>query len=183
MGLETALMAGMGVNAAGTVFSSLMARQEGRGEQKIYDANAAVLRQEADAALEKGNEEAVLIKERARKLLAMQIANSAAGGGDLSGSTLAVIGNSAFEAERDVQMTLRNAQLDARGLRNKATIQNAYGSAARRTGNIRAVTNLFGGISSMLPLYASYKSLGFGGGRGGNTFGMGSYGTGGYHQF
>lgn len=160
MGLETALMVSMGVNAAGSVFSAMSSRQQGRDEKAIYDANAEMLRGEAAAQVEKGRDEASLIKERARKLMASQIAAAGAGGGDLGGSTGVLITDSAFEAERDVQTTLRNANLDAQSLRNKANIQNAYGKAAKRAGNIRAITSLFQGAADMLPLYTSYSRMG-----------------------
>jgi len=163
MSTETALLASMGISTLGTFMSSGAERQQGQDQQAIYNANADVYRQDAAAAKEQGGEEAMLIKERARKLMGAQIAAAGAGGGDLSGSTLAVISDSAFQSERDVQMTLRNANLKALSLRNKANLHDAYGEAAKRTGNIRAATTLMQGASNILPLYASYAQMGGGG--------------------
>jgi hypothetical protein len=159
MSLESAMLMSMGVQAAGMGFSASAERRAGQEEQQVYEANAAVLDREAGAAIEAGREEGGLLRERARRLLASQIAAAGAGGGDLGGSTAAVIGDSAYLAERDVQTTLRNSELEAQGLRNRATIQRAYGTAAGRAGNLRAMASVFQGASNMLPLYLSYSRM------------------------
>jgi len=164
MGIETALMIG----GAGSIMSADAARQQGKDAQRFHEANAKVLRSEADAQIEKGREEASIMRQKARAMLASQIAAAGAGGGDVGGSTAIIMGDGANNAERDVQMTLRNSQLDAQSLRNKANIEIAYGKSARKAGNIRAMTNLIQGGSNMLGLYASYSQMG-GGIPGGGT--------------
>jgi len=159
MGLETALLVSMGASAAGTAMSAYGSYQQGKQEQEIYKANAGLYRQEAESVKEAGRDEASLIKERARELLAKQIVMAAAGGGDLAGSNLNVMADSAFQAERDAQMTLRNADVEAVGLRNRANVAEAYGKSAKKAGNIRAVTGILQGVSNILPLYQSYNAL------------------------
>lgn len=175
--LENALLLSMGIQGAGMGFSAMSEISAGRTKQGIYGANAKVLKQEAEAEKEKGRDEASILRERANELLSSQIAKAGAGGGNLSGSNLVVMSSDAFKAEQDAQRALYNANVAARGLRNQANVQTAYGQAARRTGNIRAMTTLIQGASNMIPLYYSYGQM-----TQKPEIRLGSYGTGGYHQ-
>jgi hypothetical protein len=174
--METAMLASMGMQAGGMAFSASAARDAGKQEEAGYKANAAMMREEAKAKVEAGREEATILKERARALMSAQIAKAAAGGGGVGGSTAVVIADSAYQAERDAQMTLRNADVEAVGLKNRAALMDAYGKAARKAGNIRAIGSIFEGASNILPLYISYSKMGGLGGLAGNQAAIKSYG-------
>lgn len=173
--LETTLLPVMlGLTAGGTAFSAISAREQGEAENEGYKFNAMQLIEQSKAKTEQGHEEADLIRERARELLATQIATAGAGGGGIGGSTLVVMGDSALKAEKDAQKVMYNSQVEARGLKNQALLQLSYGDAAVKAGNMRALATTIQGASNILLLYSSYGGNGTGFGKGGSPGGTGA---------
>lgn len=154
MGLEQAIA------PAATVLSSFMSyrseKKAGEIAQAGYEANAASLRSESKAVIEAGIEEQFLARERVRRLLASQKVAIAAGGGNIGGSNLILMADTAAQAERDIKMQMRNREVEASRLLKTANIQSAYGQAAKQTANARALSNLFGGSVKLASIYYPY---------------------------
>jgi hypothetical protein len=154
--LETAMGAMTGLGVGGAMKSYKAEKAAGRAEAAGYALRAKTLKEEGKATIEKGLEEQRIIKERAKRLLATQKAIAAAQGGAFTGSNIAILADTAAQAEWDASMTMRNYELEAQGLYQQAGYQQLYGKLAKRTANIRAMTGLFGDMFNIGQMYIPY---------------------------
>jgi hypothetical protein len=125
----------------------------GRKQADYARAMAARNQQVADMAAQnaeaKGQYEAGLLKERARKLLSKQIALTGASGVDMYGSPLEVMSNTWSEGIRDANTTLYNASYDAWKYRTAGETSLIEGSASADRFNTEADFSSAKGTTSL----------------------------------
>jgi hypothetical protein len=90
-----------------------MARQQASYAQAMAARNQQLAQMAADRQRAKGNYDASLIRDRARRNMSSQIALLGGSGVDLTGSPLEVIGDTQKQYEQDALQTLHNAYYDA----------------------------------------------------------------------
>ena len=120
----TALIIGTVVGAIAAIGSGVMSYMQGQQQaaaqrQQAAYAQAMGLRSQqiseiaAGQALQKGEYEANLLREKQHKLMGRQLALYGASGVDIYGSPLEVMGESYAEGSRDIDTTLKNAHYEA----------------------------------------------------------------------
>ncbi len=121
----------------------------GESQKEAADYNAKMQDRAAQDALQRGSIESAQIKDRTRKLISMQIANSGASGFDSStGTALDLSVEAKGYGELDALTTINNAQRVASGQKAQAELDRFQGSAAQRAGTIGAAGTLISGASS-----------------------------------
>ena len=150
MGAIVGAAGGMGglatfTKALGGIASAFGAFQQGNAQADAFEYNAQVADMNASAALQAGEENKRRRERIAKSNLATQSTKYLASGVVLSGSPLAVLGESAAEEALAAEDILHAAQVDATNFRNKAQIQRFYADGA----SSKATSNLFGGIASV----------------------------------
>jgi hypothetical protein len=112
----------------------------------------------ATDALQRGSIEAAQVKERTRKLISTQIANSGAAGFDTStGTPLDLAVEAKGYGELDALTTINNAQRVAAGGKAQAQLDRYQGRAASTAGTIGAAGTLISGASNAATSYYGLK--------------------------
>lgn len=145
MSLETLALVSAGVGAAGALVSGVSQVGQARRQEAVADANA----KEAE---NQGAAEADLIRERARRQRATNIANIGASGVDISGSFADALADSDISAELDAQTAVRNSKMQANGFR-------AQGKAARDSIAPTAIGTAIGAGTQALSGYGNWRLL------------------------
>ena len=139
---------GAGVSAYGSYAA-------GENAEEAADYNAKRQERAAADALQRGSVDAAQIKERTRKLIATQIANSGASGFDTStGTPLDLSVEAKGYGELDALTTINNAQRVGAGGKAQAELDRFQGRAASSAGTIGAAGTLISGASNG---YYGYK--------------------------
>lgn len=132
--------------------------QQGKYESSVAKQNAQVAEAQADDAINRGNIEADRRRSQMRQQLGTQAATMAASGGDLSsGSSLDIFGDTAQYGELDALTTVNNAQREAYGYQVQAANYKNQANAARKQGNMGALTTL---LTAPINAYVVYSSFG-----------------------
>jgi hypothetical protein len=132
-----------GVGAVGSIIS-------GVGQYSAAQSQAKADRRNAQLALEQGQSEAALIRERARRLSGQNRAAIGASGVDISGSFLDALEDSDINAELDAQTTLWNRKAEASNYSARA-------AQSRRSGTGALFGGLLGAGTEALSGYANWK--------------------------
>lgn len=129
--------------------------EAGESAKEAADYNAKMQERAAADALQRGSIEAAQNKERTRKLIATQIANSGASGFDTStGTPLDLAVEAKGYGELDALTTINNAQRVAAGGKSQADLDRFQGRAASNAGTIGAAGTLISGAANS---YYGYK--------------------------
>lgn len=153
----TALMAG------GTLFGAYGQYQQGRAEQAaanyqadIEDRNAKLAMRQAEDATARGAQEELNLRRQTEKLKGSQIASIGASGGDLSGSAIDLLTDTAYQSELDAANIRYNSQRERWGYevqasnhRSQANIYRASAANAKKAGTIGALGTVFTGASKV----------------------------------
>lgn len=143
------------ISLVGAGISAYGQYSAGESQKEAADYNAKMQDRAAQDALQRGSIEAAQVKDRTRKLIATQIANSGASGFDSStGTPLDLSVEAKGYGELDALTTINNAQRVASGQKAQAELDRFQGSAASRAGMIGAAGTLISGSSSA---YYGYK--------------------------
>ena len=136
--------------------------QESRYQAKVARNNAAINRNLAADALERGAIAENIQRERTQQLKSRQRAKFGASGVDISsGSAARTIADTAMIGELDALTIRSNAQREAFGLEVGAQNLIEQSRLTRRRGASQAIGSILGGASQVAGLYAA------GGGQGG----------------
>lgn len=151
------VIAGGAVMALGA-FQAYNQYQTGKYEASVAKQNAKVAEAQADDSINRGNVEAERRRTQMRQQLGTQAATMAASGGDLSsGSSLDIFGDTAQYGELDALTTVNNAQREAYGYQVQAANYKNQANAARKQGNMGALTTL---LTAPINAYGVYSSFG-----------------------
>ncbi len=128
----------------------------GNAAKAAGDANAAMMRQEAGMAREQGGARQETQLRRARELLGKQRAAIGQAGIGWGGSADDILDQSETNAMLDTMNIGYEAELQARGLMNRASLTEREGKQARQAAYLKAGTSLLTGA-------ANYAGTGFSG--------------------
>jgi len=132
-----AIGAGIGLSAYGTLKEGKEAAKAGEFAQKQYEAEAAAVTLAGQIESREKRKEAVRARSAA-------IAQMYAQGGQITGSKLISLTDSAIEYEADARMITRNYGVEAARLRTAGAWAAYQGRVARRASRIRALANALG---------------------------------------
>jgi hypothetical protein len=143
-GLGTALsLLGTGLSVVGGI-------QAGQQAEKVGEYNAKVSENNALADQQRAQYEAGLIRDDKKRILGTQLAAQAANGLSVSsGSPVAVLGDTAGNAEMDVLARLYGGESSAVANQNSAALSRAEGKAQKSASIIGAGTTLLTGLGKM----------------------------------
>lgn len=157
MGLAALTAAAVGSTIAGTVMQAGAARAEGETQGAIYDYNAEVARQNAEAEQYSSAEKAKLMREQMRNTLARNQANVGASGFQFSGTPLdaelAVIDDYAH----DIGTVEYNSRVKNAQLQNQAKLFEYQAESARKAGKLGVGQSIIGGVSDLATIGLTYK--------------------------
>ncbi len=132
--------------------------QAGRDQAKVANANADAAEAQAQDSINRGNAAADEARRRSRQAAGTQAAIMGATGADMSmGSAADIFGDTAQFGELDALTTVNNAQREAYGYEVQAGNYRNQASAARKQGNMGALTTL---LTTPLNAYGAYKMSG-----------------------
>lgn len=161
----TISMITMGTGAA---MEGMAANQEGKTESALLKYNAAVSRQNAQAAGLAGAEEQAVLRDKMRRDLARNEATVAASGLTMAGSPMEAQLSLISDYAHDIANVGYNAQMESRNQLSQAAAFQMQARAARQAGKLGVAGALVGGVGQMTQLYAMDQMLkkGVGSGKG-----------------
>jgi len=157
----------------GTLFGAYSQYQQGKAQQQaanyqadIEDRNAKLAMRQAEDATARGAQEELNLRRQTAKLKGSQIAAIGASGGDLSGSAIDLLTDTAHQSELDAANIRYNSQRERWGYevqasnhRGQANAYRAAASNAKKAGTMGAVGSLLTGATSLSnSLYKKKKS-------------------------
>ncbi|RUS66587.1 hypothetical protein CUZ56_01867 [Saezia sanguinis] len=146
--------------AGGTLVSGAMqaygALSQGRSAREAGRANARILEEQANNRLRASTVRGDVLRSQARQVIGEQLAAGAQSGVGLSGSRLDMLRQSYDNLEADVAAVHTDAQIDATGLRNQATVQRWEGDQAYKAGKMGALT---AAVNTGVSLYSLFDSV------------------------
>lgn len=151
MGPEIAAIAALasaGISAVGAV-------AQGNSAKAMADYNAQVSENDAAAARAAANYEEGRLRERSARLLSAQRAAIAASGIDLEGSPLAVMEETALEAEMDALAIRQQGSVAAARSMSQAALSRMEGKAAKTASYFQAGASLLNGASAYGRIYGA----------------------------
>jgi hypothetical protein len=143
-----AALASAGVSAVGALV-------QGGQAKAMADYNAKVAENDARAAELQAGYEEERFRDRAGKLRSAQRAAVAKSGIDLEGSPLAVMEETALEAEMDALSIRQQGSVEAARARSRAALDRMEGKAAKTASYFRAASSLLNGASAYGQIYGA----------------------------
>lgn len=143
---------------AGTAVSVMSAMNQGAAMQKQAEYNAQVAERQALAARQAASLEEERHRDKTRKLLSSQRAAIAASGLDLEGSPLAVMEETAAEAELDALLIRHSGNMSELQAKSQAAADRLAGRTARIQGYYGAGASLLNGVSALGRTYGPKSS-------------------------
>jgi hypothetical protein len=131
----------MGVQAAGQIVQGVSANSAARRAAKVDEENARL-------SILQGEEEASLTARDERSLAGEMLAAMAGGGGDLQGSNLDIIGQSAYNRELDIEQIRRQRRGEAANLVQSADDKRRAGKNALIGAGFGALSTVISGVSA-----------------------------------
>jgi hypothetical protein len=167
--------------AVGTGVKMVGQLQQGKMAEKIGKQRAAVDTMKAQQAWENAKTEADITAEKRNRLIATQKSQAAAGGIMINSPVVDVIEEDTNRiVNADISNILRQGRQEKTAYLQSAAYERAMGKAQRKQSIWDAVGTGVSGAGSIA--WMGYDAGMWGGGSGGG-FGLGSPGTGGYHQY
>lgn len=150
----------LGAQLFGTVMQSYGAYQEGQATAAALEHNAMMAMKDAEQVAKSEKHELHKAKTEHRRLLAKQIAATAASGRQMSGSPLSIMARSESEAQRD-QEIIRSNSANAQGrLYGEASFGKGRAAGVKASARTKSLTNLLIGGSSAYAKSNYFKKSG-----------------------
>ena len=150
----------LGAQLFGTVMQSYGAHQAAEAEAATLEFNATIAEMDAKQVEKAMKQELHKAKTAQRRLLARQVANTAASGRQMSGSPLSVMARSESDAERDQEIIRSNAANAKGRLYGEATYTKAKAGTVKASGRTRGLSNLLIGGSTAYAKSNYFKKKG-----------------------
>lgn len=166
MSLAAVSIASMAASAVGSLVSGVSQAGQAKRAAAAADANA-------ENAVQEGQAQADLIRERARRQKGTNLANIGASGVDISGSFADALEDSDIESEMDAQTAVRNAKMQANNFKAEAKSDRSGATGALIGGAVGAGTQALQGygnwrlLKTMSPGASGYQASVPAGGHGG----------------
>ena len=151
MGIETLAIAGAAASAGGGLLGAYGTWKQGESELDLAREEANMLRVQAGQAIEQGDEQAALIRDKGKVVEGQQKVSYAAQGVLVgTGSSGQVMEDTAQAVEADARTAKLNAAREAWSLRKRATIREDQGEAAYRAARLNAIGGVLGTGGKMM---------------------------------
>ncbi len=147
-GSEAVAIAGIIATVAATAVGTYAAYEQGQQQEAAGKYNAKIARNQALAAEQAAAMRAQDVRERQRRIAAMNVTNAAAGGIIPSaGSPLLVMADNAMQSELEAQRVTYGGELTAAGERSRAELYRFGGQQAAQAGSVAAGETLLSGAA------------------------------------
>lgn len=134
----------------GTILSVQGAMEQGREEKARFQYEQKVAAQQADEAKAASQREAMARYREGRMLLSQQQAAIAGSGGNLTDpSVIDLMDDTKEQVTVAAQTDIYRGEQQARGYNDAAKVAGYNAESAMRAARLNAMSNLFGGVSSM----------------------------------
>lgn len=161
MSASTAATLSLATTAIGGLVQAYGAMQEGKAQQQMYNYQAAVDRNNAADAIERGKVEEDQHRMKVAQVKASQRVGFAASGIDLgSDNVVDTLSDTAMMGELDALTIRNNAQRESTNYLNSATGKTAAGKNARSAGNMTAMSTVLGTGATVSDRWSEYKRVG-----------------------
>lgn len=161
MSASTAATLSLATTAIGGLVQAYGAVQSGKAQQQMYNYQAAVDRNNAADAIERGKVEEEQHRLKVQQVKASQRVGFAASGIDLgSDNVVDTLSDTAMMGELDALTIRSNAQRESTNYLNSATGNVAAGRNARSAGNMTAMTTILGTGATVADRWSEYKRVG-----------------------
>lgn len=128
--------------------SAVGAIQQGRHQSAMAEYNARVAENDAVAAKQAAGYEEDRFRDRAAKVRSAQRAAIAKSGIDLEGSPLAVMEETAVEAEMDALAIRQQGSVESARARSRAALDRMEGRAAKSASYWNAASSVLNGVTA-----------------------------------
>ena len=146
------------------ILEGYQAYQEGKAQKKAYDANAEILRQNAARKRMETSLNEDIIRSQNKKEVAKARAAFAESGMATSATTTGVLGQMGSEQEQNVYNQRYLGETEAVNYMNQASLQNYYGSQAKRKGLNTFKMSFLKAAAKAVAAWAGGAAAGGGGG-------------------
>tara|TARA_R110002124_G_scaffold235380_1_gene400702 strand:- start:7426 stop:8046 length:621 start_codon:yes stop_codon:yes gene_type:complete len=133
-----------------TAMSGIAANKAGKANQMIANANAAIQRQQAEAARAKSDFDANEIRRKGLKITSQGRTSYAKGGVEIAGTPVEVLGQIAADVEFDAQTQLYDGELAANNYLSQASMSEYEGRIARQRGKSQQTSAFVGAGVSLI---------------------------------
>jgi hypothetical protein len=149
---------GIVASIASAALSAVSSFESGRQQQKVANANARMLEQEAKQKEYAANVKAGQYKKEAeRRMGQMRAGYLSSGVSNTEGTPLLVLMESASEAAEDEERIRIGGELESWNLLSKANIQRTAGKNAQTAGAMGAGASLLGGAARTFQMWKGMK--------------------------
>lgn len=160
-------MAQAALIGASALYTANAQKKAGAAQRDLANRNGMMQDAQAADAIQRGEEESLLIKRRARRLRGQQRVGYAAQGVDIGSGTAAdVQEETTAMGDLDAAQVKRNAFREAWGLSVGADNSRLAGRYAYKAGRNQAIGTVLGGVGEAARGYYSYDAPRVAGGRG-----------------
>lgn len=137
--MAVALLAGgIGLMAAGQIQQGRLASAEGKAQNKIAEANAALLESQAQSRKEVAAMEEQRVSRQQKLFMGRQKAEIGKSGLTMAGSNVDVVADTAYQFASDRLLTLRSGLIESEYMMGSADIQRTQGKWAKSFGKASA---------------------------------------------
>lgn len=148
----------LATSAAAAAASAYGSYTQGQNAKRTAEYNAAIARNEAEAARQKSVFDAETSREKYARLMGRQRALYSKAGVDItSGSPLLMLADQAYEAEREKESILYSGEVGAAKYLNTASMYEYTGQNAATAGMITAGSTVLSGLSNAGTNYYNIK--------------------------
>lgn len=158
--LPIAALASSVISAGGAIYGGLAAKAQGKYEQNVANANAALDREQIMTEQENTKRQALNHWRKVAQIKGQQRAAAAAGGVSTDfGTASDILTDTDMLASEDANIIYQSGNNRVRGLDRSVSNNIASGRAARSRGNAAFVGSLFQAGSTMLGGASQYRTL------------------------
>lgn len=149
--MQAALVAGS------AVYGAYATNKAAKDSQRLSNRNAALLDEQADDAIRRGELEVRALRRRTRAMVGRQRVQAAGQGLDVnSGVARDLQDDARAQGAMDEALARQNAFDEAWGLRGQSSNQRLAGRYARRAGRNQAIGTILGGIGDSARTYYQF---------------------------
>ncbi|MCB0252172.1 MAG: hypothetical protein KDI55_00400 [Anaerolineae bacterium] len=139
--------------AAGTAVTMYGKKEAEKQRQYASEQEARAMDREAKAQRAASQQQAEREREKAAILIGRQRAVAAAGGGNIEGSVLEILGNTASKGELNSDIALWEGEEKGRKLENSAILKRQGSAAAHQAYKINQTSTLISGVNTAMSIY------------------------------
>lgn len=143
------------IMVAGMALSAYGAIQQGNAQKAAAQYNAALNERNATVATQQATAEANRIRVAASRAQGAMMAAFGASGLSIDGSAIDALGDSAAQAQLDIETVKYRGKLEAMGYHSSAELDRMQGKTAQEQSQLRAASEILTGIGRAGATYAA----------------------------